>query len=268
MLKVDIPLEYNNHIKSPPEYSEIGNHYEIRAVFDSEKGKVNISINDKYVGQLSCIRSWWKFNTINVKIHNKEYVFNRDNYLQHLSDLGITKITTQDYLLEISKVDPVTLERFTDRLWYHLGSKLKKQLTTDYHAALERNDFQEAINLVKLGVPLNKYYTFKCGLKTTIFLEEPTSAELCKIHDDSDPVSGDSHFDTITCISHSPLTALLSSEKNDIQADKRTQLIQLLKDWGTSAIKEQKEYKVYVYVSGGYKSTRAHSCKITKHVMS
>jgi hypothetical protein len=267
MLKVDIPLKYNTLLESQP---DISNNYEVQAVFDSENGKVNISINDKYVGQLSCIkRFWWTLNTIKVQIHDKEYVFNRTSYIKHLLDLGIMTAPTQNYLLDISNVDPVALERFHDRLWYHLGSKLKYQLITDYHSALERNDFQEAINLVKLGVPLDKYYTYKCGFKTTIFLEEPTSAKLCKIHDDLDPVSNYSHYDTITCISHSPLTALLSSPMNDIQADKRAELIQLLKDWGTSSIKEQKEYTVFVYVSPGYKSTRtrAYSCRITKHRM-
>ncbi|MEX0595425.1 MAG: hypothetical protein WD512_02915, partial [Candidatus Paceibacterota bacterium] len=149
-----LPLEYNNLIKITPANLQLTHNYEVQAVMDPEKNMVNISINDRYIGQILYTKAnkWWKFNTITIKIENRDYVFNCDSYLQHLKNLGITKSTTQDYLSEVSKVfleNPMVLERFKDRIWHHIGPKLKKQLTIDYHAAIQRNDFQEAFYLVK-----------------------------------------------------------------------------------------------------------------------
>lgn len=152
-----------------------------------------------------------------------------------------------DYNKLVATVNKEILLNYTDRMCNHMSEKNSLKLTKNYHDALMRNDYQEAINIIKRGASLETYYVVDKACQISVFGKYPTIEEVSNFYCAAVPWSFlvDDSTDTIVCTAHSPLTAVLSRSDNDVQEKYRNELIQLLKKLGTSTIKLIITYKMF-----------------------
>jgi len=235
---------------SPPYQEE----YEIQVILDMDNDDIiHILINNRYIGKLNLVsnsRSNRFFNRVcNITINHKLYSVNREKFVVHLNSLGFTNI--QDLHLNYNKliatINKEILLNYTDRMCNHISEKNSLILTKNYHYALTRNDYQEAINIIKRGASLKIYHVVNKMGQQQIYSKSPTIEEISNFFCSVVPWSFlvDARSDTIVCTAHSPLTAVLSRSDNDVQEKYRNELIQLLKELGTSTIKLITTYKMF-----------------------
>lgn len=269
-VNIDMPSVYTkvpfmtidsaNHIPIPPPSYQ--NNYEIFMIKDSDKPDIiHMVINHRYIGKLYLMTNSWKNRflkqCINIMINNIVYCVNYEKLVSHLNGLGFQNFAKQnlDYNQLISTMNPDNLTNFASRMSNHVTKRQLLKLTTDYHNAVIRNDYETALNLIKKGATLDAYYVIEKNSTILVSLNKPSADDLSGFYNNTEIMSrsSDGKDDKITYVTYSPLTAVLSRPKNDIQEHQREQLIKVLKELGTSTKIETTTYKLYAFYSDVYK---------------